>query len=203
MSAQLKHKYTLEEYFALERDSEEKFEYWDGNIWTLGGASESHNTIVLNIAAELRASFRGKNCRAYPSDMRVKVPKYPPYRYPDVTALCGKSEIEKIGNLELLTNPQLIVEVLSDSTEGFDRGDKFGYYKSIPSFSEYLLVAQRRAHVSHFFKQNEHFWTHREFNDLEDVIQLRFADDCKLFLHEIYRDVEFEVIEVPHVYTPE
>lgn len=191
MTAQPKHKYTLEEYFALERDSEEKFEYWEGNVWTMSGASETHNIIVLSVASELRTQFRGRGCRAYPSDMRVEVPACPPYRYPDVSALCGNSIIKTVSGLELLTNPQLIVEVLSDSTEGFDRGDKFTYYKSIPSFREYLLISQKRAHVSQFIKQSENVWTNIEYNDLGASAELSFTD-CQLLLSEIYRDVVFE-----------
>ena len=191
MTAEPKHKYTLEEYLALDRDSEEKFEYWDGNVWTMSGASEKHNIIVLNVAAELRTQFRGRGCRAYPSDMRVEVPAYPPYRYPDVSALCGNSAIKTMNGLELLTNPQLIIEVLSDSTEGFDRGDKFTYYKSIPSFSEYLLISQKRPHVSQFIKQSENVWTNIDYNDLEATVELSFTD-CRLALGEIYRDVAFE-----------
>src|SRR4028119_42999 len=172
MIAQPKQKYTLEEYLELDEKSEEKFEYWDGNVWTMSGASLAHNTIVLNFGSELRTGLHPLGCRAFPSDMRIFVPDYPPYRYPDVTALCGRPEIKKTGNLELLTNPQLIVEVLSDSTEGFDRGDKFSYYKSIESFTEYLLVAQHRPHVSQFIKQGDNFWNHTEYNDLEEAVSL-------------------------------
>jgi Uma2 family endonuclease len=156
----------------------------------MSGASLSHNTIVLNLGSELRAALRPLGCRALPSDMRIFVPDYPPYRYPDLTALCGKLEIKKMGNMELLTNPQLIVEVLSDTTEAFDRGDKYSYYKSIPSFTEYLLVAQHRPHVSQFIKQGERFWKHTEYNGLEDVVSLALAP-CEIRLNEIYREVEF------------
>jgi Uma2 family endonuclease len=190
MIAQPKQKYTLEEYLELDEKSEEKFEYWDGNVWTMSGASLAHNTIVKNFLRRLDERLEKHGCRVFPSDMRIFVPDYPPYRYPDVTALCGRPEIKKTGNLELLTNPQLIVEVLSDSTEGFDRGDKFSYYKSIESFTEYLLVAQHRPHVSQFIKQGERFWNHTEYNDLEESVALAFAP-CEIKLGEIYREVEF------------
>lgn len=191
MTAESKHSYTLEKYFALELDSEEKFEYWDGNVWTMSGASIRHNTIVLNISGELRTGLRNSGCRAFSSDARIYVPSYPPYRYPDVSALCGKLEIKTMSGLEMLMNPQLIVEVLSDSTEGFDRGDKFGYYKSIPSFCEYLLVSQKRPYVSQFIKERENVWTNVDYNDLEATIELRFTD-YRLALSEIYRDVAFD-----------
>lgn len=191
MTPQLKHKYTLEEYFALERDSEEKFEYWDGNVWTMSGASIVHNTIVKNIIRRLDERLEAKGCRVFPSDARIYVPDFPPYRYPDVSALCGKLSIKQMNGLEMLTNPQLIIEVLSDSTEAFDRGDKFIYYKSIPSFCEYLLISQKRSHISQFVKQSENAWTNIEHQGLETKIELNFTK-CQLALSEIYRDVTFE-----------
>jgi Uma2 family endonuclease len=190
MIALPKQKYTLEEYLELDEKSEEKFEYWDGNVWTMNGASIAHNRIVRNFIRRLDERLETKGCEVFLSDVRIHVPKYPPYRYPDLAALCGKLDIKKVGNLEMLTNPQLIVEVLSDSTEGFDRGDKFSYYKSIESFTEYLLVAQHRPHVSQFIKQGDNFWNHTEYNDLEEAVSLRFAG-CEIKLAEIYREVEF------------
>lgn len=191
MSALLKHKYTLEEYYALELNSEEKFEYWDGNVWTMSGASVAHNIIVKNLISCLDERLEAHRCSVYPSGMRIYVPAYSPYRYPDLSALCGKPTIRTLGGLEILINPQLIVEVLSDSTEAFDRGDKFTYYKSIPGFNEYLLVSQKRPHVSQFIKQSETAWTQTEFNDLEATVELNLAG-CRLSLYEIYRDVVFE-----------
>ncbi len=191
MSSQLKEHYTLEEYFALELASEEKYEFWNGEVFCMSGASLAHSLISLNIATELRMQLRERGCRVFPADLRVKVPAYPPYHYPDLTALCNKPEIEKIGGLDMLVNPALIVEVLSPSTEGFDRGDKFTYYKSIPSFSEYLLIAQHRPHVSQFVKQQNDVWTFMEFNDLADTLECASVP-CALSLSEIYRDVSFE-----------
>ena len=190
MTAQPKHKYTLEEYLELDHNSEEKIEYYNGNVWTLGGASIAHNQIVANVVGELRSAFRSRGCQVFPSDTLVHVPNYPPYRYPDVSALCGKVEARTIGKQEMLINPQLIVEVLSDSTEGFDRGDKFLYYKSIPSFIEYLLISQRRANVVQYVKQSENVWLQSEFNDLSETVELKFVE-CGLALSEIYQNVEF------------
>lgn len=99
-----------------------------------------HN-IVRNLNTEIDLQLREKNCHTFPSNLRVKVPAFPPYRHPDLTALWSKAEIEQIGGIDVLVNPQLIVEVLSDSTEAFDRGDKFSRYRSIESFTEYLLIA--------------------------------------------------------------
>lgn len=190
---QPKQVYSLEDYFKLEKSTNEKFEFWDGNVWSMSGASINHNLIVRNLNTEVDLQLRDKGCSAFPSDLRIKVPAYPPYRYPDLTALCGKPEIEKIGGIDVLVNPQLIVGVLSDSTEAFDRGDKFSYYKSIESFSEYLLIAQHRPHVSQFIKHGDGFWMQLEFNDLSDVIKLKSVP-CELSLKAIYRDVSFETI---------
>lgn len=191
MSSQLKHKYTLQEYFALELASEEKYEFWNGEVFCMSGASLAHNQIAINVGTELRLQLRERGCQSFPADLRVKVPAYPPYRYPDLTAVCGEPQIEQIGGLDALVNPALIIEVLSPSTEAFDRGDKFTYYKSIPSFSEYLLVAQHRPHVSQFIKGENGVWTFMEFNDVGE--QVRCASvPCVLQLKEIYRNVVFE-----------
>jgi Uma2 family endonuclease len=183
--------YTLEDYLELEKSTNEKFEFFDGEVWSMSGASFNHNMVVRNLNTEIDIQLREKGCYVFPSDMRIKVPEYPPYRYPDLTALCGKAEIEKIGGIDMLVNPQLIIEVLSDSTEAFDRGDKFSYYKSIESFTEYLLVAQHRPHVSHFVKHGDGFWMNLEYNDFSEEIELKSVP-CKLSLKAIYRDVSFE-----------
>lgn len=190
MAFQPKHHYTLDEYLELEKRSEEKFEFWDGNVWSMSGASFAHNRIVMNLSVDLGSKLRDKGCSAYPADMRIKVPDYEPYRYPDLSALCGEPSIERIGAIEMLSNPQLIIEVLSDSTEAFDRGDKFSYYKSIQSFTEYLLVAQHRPHVSQFVKHGDGFWINYEFNDLNDIVELKSVQ-CSVPLSIIYRDVTF------------
>ena len=194
MATQPARKYTLEEYFALELASEEKYEYWDGSVFCMSGASLAHNQIASSIIREVGMGLRGRGCRVFGPDMRVKVPIYPPYRYPDVSALCGEPEIERVRGQDLLTNPALIVEVLSPSTEAFDRGDKFTYYKSIPSFSEYLLVAQHRHHVSQFVRAEGGVWTFVEFNDVGDTVACASVP-CELPLGEIYRDVVFERAE--------
>jgi Uma2 family endonuclease len=182
--------YSFEEYFELEKSTNEKFEFWDGNLWSMSSASFKHNRIVQNLNVDVELQLREKGCQSFPSDMRIKVPAYLPYRYPDLTALCGKPEIETLGGLDLLVNPQLIVEVLSDSTEAFDRGDKFSRYKSIESFTEYLLIAQHRPHVSQFVRHGDGFWMNLEYNDLSETVELKSVP-CRLELNSIYRDVSF------------
>ncbi|MDT7541824.1 MAG: hypothetical protein QOE33_1728 [Acidobacteriota bacterium] len=190
MSLQPRRRYTLEEYFALELASEEKYEYFDGEVFNMSGGSRDHEQIIGNLLVTLRGALRGRSCRVYPSNLRVKVPSQPPYRYPDLTALCDAPQFEQIGGVDALLNPSLIVEVLSASTEVYDRTDKFTHYKSIESFSEYVLVAQRRAHATHFIRGEQGVWTHREYNDLDAVMRLASLD-CELSLRDIYENVEF------------
>lgn len=185
-----KHTYTLDEYFELEKSTDEKFEFWDGNVWSMSGARFSHNRIAMNLSIDLGNRLREKGCSSMGSDMRIKVPGYLPYRYPDMTAQCTEPVIEEIGGIEMLVNPQLIVEILSDSTEAFDRGDKFTYYKSILSFTEYLLIAQHRPHVTQFVKHGDGFWANFEFNDVGDEVHLRSVD-CSIPLAAIYREIVF------------
>ncbi len=190
MTALPKHKYTLEEYFKIERDSEEKFEYWDGSVQCVSGASQEHERIVVNIGAEIRSKLRGKKCSVFGSKLKVKVPNRLPYRYPDLSVYCGEGIYEITGGFVVLTNPQMLVEVLSPSTEAFDRGEKFTYYKSIESFTEYILIAVTRPHVTQFIKQNEHEWLQREAVGLnEKIISPTF--NIEILLSEIYLDVEF------------
>jgi Uma2 family endonuclease len=188
-----KFRYSLEEYLELDHESEEKIEYWDGHIFKLAGASANHNQIQVNTIIALGNKLRGRGCRVFPSDMRLKVPDYLPYRYADLSALCGQPNFEMLGKQELLVNPSLIVEILSDSTAEFDRGYKFTYYKSIESFTEYLLIAQDRPHVTQFIKQDENNWLNREFNSSQDKFRLASLD-CELELSELYQDVEFPPI---------
>lgn len=190
MSTQPRRRYTLEEYFALELSSDEKYEYFDGEVFNMSGASLNHEQIVANLIFSLRAGLRGRPCRALPSNTRVIVPSQPPYRYPDLTALCGEPQTRKVGGIDALINPSLIIEVLSPSTEGYDRGDKFTHYKSIESFSEYVLISQGRPHATHYVKQSKNLWTQEEFNDLEASLHLASLD-CELALRDVYTDVEF------------
>jgi len=185
-----KNNYTLEEYAELEKATEERLEYFEGNVWSMAGASIGHETIVSNLDFSLRTALKGRSCRTFLSNTRVKVPIYAPYRYPDLSALCGEMQTEDFYGLEVLINPSLIVEVLSPSTENFDLTHKFTYYKSIESFTEYLIVAQDRPHVVLYTKRDEEVWLHREFNSLSDKLYLSSLD-CELSVADIYENIEF------------
>lgn len=196
MSTRPRRHYTLEEYFALELAAEEKYEYFDGEVFAMSGASPEHEEVIGNLYTILRQRARQKGCRVFLSGLRVKVPNMPPYRYPDLTALCDAPRYERIGGVDALVNPSLIVEVLSPSTEAYDRGDKFTHYKSIESFTEYLLIAQHRPHATRFVKQANNLWTQEEFNDLGDTLRL-ITLDCELSLRDLYEGVEFPPVALP------
>lgn len=201
MSAIVKPRYTLEEYFQLDRTSEEKYEYFNGEVFCMSGVKRNHAQIETNLITSFRNGLEGRGCRVYGGSLRVKTPSMLPYRYPDLSVVCEEPQFEQVGGLDVLTNPVLIVEVLSPSTEGYDRGDKFAYYKSIPSFREYLLVAQHRPHVTHYFKQDDGKWSYEEFNDLGDTVDLSSVD-CALSLGETYREVAFPQEIQPPIIQP-
>ena len=189
MASELKRRYTLEEYLALERESDEKHEFWNGEIFAMSGGTLPHDLIMDNVFNRLHSQLIDKDCRVFSSNRQIKVPIAPPYRYADGSVVCGKVEAEPFNGCDLLVNPVLLYEVLSPTTEAYDRGLKFTYYKSIPTLKEYLLIAQDRPYVTHFIKRSEQEWTQREYNSLSDIIEL-FSVDCTLPLSEIYRDVE-------------
>jgi len=189
MSTQPAHRYTLEEYLALERDSEVRYEYWDGEIFAMSGGTLAHDLIMGNASNSLGAQLPGKDCRVFTNNMQIKVPAAPPYRYADGSVVCGKVEVERFNGADLLINPVLIIEVLSPSTEAYDRGDKFTFYKSIPTFREYLLIAQHRPHVTHYVKTESGKWDYEEANGLDSSIYLH-PIDCTILLSDMYSGVE-------------
>lgn len=201
MPAHLQRTYTLAEYFDLELSSNERYEYWNGEVFCMSGVSENHALIETNLITLLNNKLRGRGCRVCPANMRIKVPSLPPYRYADLAALCGKPVFEKIGGVDVLTNLTLIVEVLSESTEAYDRGDTFTHYKSIPSFREYLLVAQHRSHITQYVKQDDGSWRYGEVNEISAGLHLPSVD-CVLALHEVYQDVTFPTASPPNMQWP-
>lgn len=157
MTALLKPKMTLEEYFEFDKNAEGNFEYFDGEIFEMSGVSVEHATLEVNLITKLNPQANKKGCRVFPANLRIKVPVLPTYRYPDLSTVCGKAEFIEVSGLQCLVNPNLIVEVLSDSTEKYDRGEKFREYKSIESFQEYLLVSSTDKNVTLYLKHNERF----------------------------------------------
>jgi Uma2 family endonuclease len=159
------------DYLAFERAAEIRHELVNGQIYAMSGASRPHNLITTNLTGELRAMLKGRPCEVYSSDMRVKVDETGLYTYPDVVVACGEPHFED-EVLDTLTNPVLVVEVLSPSSEGYDRGAKFEHYRRLPSLAGYLLVAQTKPHVELFRRLPEGGWRLSEASGLEATIEL-------------------------------
>jgi Uma2 family endonuclease len=195
MSVQVTTRYTLEEYFELERTSEERWEYFNGEVFCMSGVSPNHSRIESNTITALNNKLGSRGCAVFTADMRIGVPAAPPYRYADLSVLCDEPVFEKIGGVEALINPAVIVEVLSPSTEAYERGDKFTFYKSVSSLREYVLVAQHRTHITHYVKEAEENWSY-ELNELASEIALPTID-CVLALSEVYHNVRFDPLTLP------
>lgn len=178
---------TPDEYLELERNSEYKSEYFNGEIFAMGGASPRHVLIVTNVVSELRSQLKNQPCTVYSTDLRVSVSPTGLYTYPDVVVVCGDPQFSD-SRKDTLINPILIVEVLSKSTKNYDRGEKFEQYRTIDSFKEYVLVAQDKHHVEHYIKQPDNTWVLSETNWIENNIELT-SIGCNLKLGEIYDKV--------------
>jgi Uma2 family endonuclease len=187
-------RYTPQEYLARERAATEKSEYVNGEIYAMAGASEWHNLIAVNLLFAFKGQLRERPCKTYTSDMRVKVSETGMYTYPDVTVACGDVQFEDAHH-DTLLNPTLIVEVLSPSTENYDRGKKFARYRKIASLTDYLLVAQDRIHVEHFVRQGP-WWRFSEYDDPAATFDLT-AIGCRLTLRDIYDHISFPVEHPP------
>jgi Uma2 family endonuclease len=188
MSTAEKRQYSIQEYLDIERASETKHEYYQGEIFAMGGASLAHTDIVSNLVKRLGNFFEEGSCRALPNDIRVKVDATGLYTYPDVTVVCSQPQLED-GVFDTLLNPKLIVEVLSESTEAYDRGQKFAHYRTIDSLEEYVLVSQDDDLVEVFTRQENGQWLLSEARRRDSSIYLRSLD-CRLSLQNIYQRVE-------------
>ena len=189
MAKQEKSRFTATEYLSMERASDVKHEFAFGEIYAMSGASARHVGVVSNIVGELRNQLRQRPCQVYSTDLRLSVDANQRYTYPDVMVVCDKPQfLDK--QLDTLLNPDLIVEVLSESTRNYDRGDKFQQYRGIPSFREYLLVDQAKAHVERYSKQSDGTWSLWETDDMNASIQLDSVG-AKLPLTEIYFKIDF------------
>jgi Uma2 family endonuclease len=178
---------TPEEYLAFERKATTKHEYLNGQIVAMSGASFAHNFLTMNTANQLYNQLIGGECQVATSDMRVKVTQIDSYFYPDVVVVCGEPRAED-DTFDTLLNPTVVVEVLSPSTEVYDKGEKFEHYQQIASLKEYVLISQDKIRVEHYRRQ-ETEWLQTEFQGLEDVLYL-LSIGCELRLQDIYRRVE-------------
>ncbi len=200
MSANPKKFYSLEEYFALERESDIRYEYWNGEVFAMSGAQPNHNRIARNLLQQLTNQLEDGNCEAFGSDQRVKVYVGGPYLYPDISVACPKPEFESISGLLALVNPTLIVEVLSPTTSRDDMKVKFTQFQTIPTFQEYLMIESTEVKVLHYKKQPDGIWLPNTVSDLEATLQLQ-SINCRLPLQAIYKKVDFS-LSVPPTAKP-
>ena len=173
-----------EEYLAIERRAEYKSEYVDGVMYAMAGGSERHNLIAGNLITELNIQLRAAPCRVYPSDLKVRVPNSKRFFYPDVSVVCGETQFAD-DERDVVLNPILVVEVLSESTAAFDRGKKFQSYQQIESLQEYMLVSQDEFVVEHYLRQEDGHWLYTKVSGLDDAITLPNMK-CQLSLKDIY-----------------
>lgn len=181
---------TVEQYHRLEKHSLVKHELIGGTIVAMVGASRRHNLIVMNIGASLHAQFRDRTCEVYPSDMRVHIPNTDQYTYPDVTVVCDPPEFSD-DTIDTLTNPTVIVEVLSPSTEQYDRGRKFQMYRRLPSLQDYVLVTVDQPHIEHFQRTANDMWSLSDAVGLHTTLHIASVD-AALLLANVYEKVSFD-----------
>lgn len=178
-----------EEYLERERKAETRSEYIRGEIFAMAGASIRHGRIISNLTRELGNRLIHSPCEVFSTDLRLAVDPAGMYTYPDVMVICGEPvTIDK--HHDTIVNPVVIVEVLSDSTKNYDRGQKFQYYRTLSSLKEYVTVAQDEIHVEHHIRGNAREWILTEFEKLEDVVEFE-SIDVSLALSEIYRRIDF------------
>lgn len=193
MTAQPKEKnnMTPAEYLTMERNALDiKHEFFAGESFAMVGAKINHIRINANLTRELGNKFKADKspCEVLSNDMRVKIK--PGYVYPDIVIHCGKAQFED-NEFDTLTNPVVIMEILSDSTEAFDRGDKFACYQAIPTFKEYILVSQKKNRVEQFILSDDGKWEYRSYEGADQILKIESVN-CELPLSEIYWGIEFE-----------
>jgi Uma2 family endonuclease len=185
--------YSPEEYLELEATAEYKNEYYDGQIIPMPGATPNHNKIAGNFSAALNFAFKGQPYQVFMSDLRLWIPQTRLYTYPDVMVVSGELEYAE-GRKDTITNPVAIAEVLSDSTEDYDRGKKFKLYRSIPSLREYITIAQSEMQVEQFSKTDDNKWILSEYEGENAVLALTSLP-FEIALRDIYDKVEFDTEE--------
>jgi Uma2 family endonuclease len=191
MVAQQEHLYTFEEYLVREERAEYKSEYRQGKIVAMAGASLAHNRIVGNLHVALYNALQTKPCAVFMNDLRLWIAKVGRAVYPDIMVICGEPELVE-GRTDTVTNPTVIIEVLSKSTAEEDRSDKFQAYWTLPTFEEYVLVDQYRAQVEYFRRVRDRQWELLVFTKLDDILRLK-SIGVEISLEQIYRNVRFEL----------
>lgn len=189
MSSHPKAYLTPEEYLAIERTAEGKSEYFNGETFAMSGGTSQHNIITVNVAASLHAQLRKRECTVFSSDQRVKVSATGLFTYPDISVVCGKA-IFVDDRQDTLLNPTVIVEVLSKSTEGYDRNEKFAHYRKMDSLKQYLLISQFRHHVEVYTRQPDGQLILTETDDPVGEVHL-VSIQCTLSMTDVYEKIRF------------
>ena len=182
-------KISPEQYLKIERNSDIRHEFFNGELFAMTGAKKNHNLINTSLIVNLVNGIGNSTCRVFSNDMRVKIESESGYVYPDIVVACNNLEFED-SEFDTLTNPIVIIEILSDSTEAFDRGDKFAYYRKIPTLKEYLIVSQSKCRVEQFIKKEGKMWSMLYYEDMDQIIKID-SIDCELLLSDIYQWIEF------------
>lgn len=189
LQATEKRYYTPEEYLALEETAEYKSEYHDGEIVPMTGGSTNHNRIARNMLIALSLQLRGQDYEVFIGDVRLWIPKFKRFTYPDVMVIAGQAEYYN-NRKDTITNAQVVIEVLSKSTKGYDRGDKFQFYRTIPSFKEYILLDQSQIFIEQYTKQENKRWSYSVY-DQEDAALTFSSFQVEVPLEDIYDKVDF------------
>jgi Uma2 family endonuclease len=182
-------KITVAKYFEIERESSEKHEYFEGELFAMAGGKKNHNLIISNLIAIFHGFFKNKQCVVYPSDMKVAIDKYSHYTYPDISLVCGTSEFVNETE-DSLINPIVVIEVVSESTEKYDRGKKFQSYRMISSLKEYILVSTEYKKIEIFTRSDNNKWILSE-SDNSGIIKLN-SIEYELKLEDVYEKVEID-----------
>lgn len=185
--------YTPEEYLALERESAERHEFFDGEVYQMAGESLSHSRICVNLTIEVGTQLRGQRCEALSPNMNVRASTASLFSYPDLTIVCGEPQFHD-RKRDVIVNPRVIFEVLSPSTERYDRGRKFQRYRlGNETLTDYVLIAQETALVEHYRKAENGLWVYENYTELSDI--LRFEEiDLEILLERIYDRVELQIL---------
>ncbi len=194
-ATEVKQQYTPAEYLALEDQAEFRSEYYNGEIIPMAGGSFNHNRIINRVCAYLLNALRGKPYEPFSSDVRLWISKYQKFTYPDVMVVQDQP-VPYDNRTDTLINPRLIIEVLSKSTEDYDLGDKFKFYRSIPDLQEYLLIDQYDLEIQHYTKSDGGFWIYRVYESIDDVIALT-SINTEITVATIYEGVSFASIPLP------
>ena len=187
-------KTTVEEYLRLEQDAAEKHEFRNGEVISMSGGSARHSLIISNVIREAGNALKGKPCRVYESNLRVRIPRSVLYTYPDAMIVCGPPQFDpKDVNETTIINPKVLIEVMSPGSESYDRGEKFDRYRTLDSMEEYLLIYQSQPAMQSFLRKPDGTWSFANFEGLQTVARVRSVE-IDLPLAEVFDGVEFAAV---------